>query len=394
MNYELLKPEVQHFIISHINDDINKILLGKSPFPGISTRELVQQIDGKKRIEKKLPNWFNTPGIYFPQKLNIEQSSSELTAAYKSKLIQGDSLIDLTGGFGVDVTYFSKYAGQVYHIEQNEELSNIAAHNSKILGISNIEFIKANSIEFLQEAKDNFSTLYVDPARRIESQKVFLLKDTLPDVVSNLPLFLSKAERVIIKTSPLFDIQSGLRELAHVSEIHVVSIKNDCKELLWVIDRNFEGEPIIIASCLNQDTEERFSFKLSEEKDLPQAETAAPEQYLYEPDVALLKAGGFKSIGSRFELKKLNPNTHLYTSESFSNKFPGKVFRIREVAMYKEWIKARQRKKANIVSRNFPLSPDQIKKKHKLTDGGDDFLFFCTGNKNQLLVIDAQKVTQ
>jgi len=394
LNYELLKPEVQDFINSHINDDINKILLGKSPFPGISTRELVQQIDGKKRSEKKLPNWFNTPGIYFPPKLNIEQSSSELTAAYKSKLIRGNSLIDLTGGFGVDATYFSRHTDKVYHIEQNEELSNIASHNSKILGISNIEFIKTNSVQFLQEAKDDFSTLYVDPARRIESQKVFLLKDTLPDVVSNLPLFLSKAERIIIKTSPLFDIQSGLRELAHVSEIHVVSVKNDCKELLWVIDKDFKDEPIIIASCLSQATQECFSFKLSEEKNLAQAETAAPEQYLYEPDVALLKAGGFKSISSRFGLKKLNPNTHLYTSESFKNKFPGKVFTIRGVAIYKEWAKAMQKKKANIVSRNFPSSPEEIKKKHKLTDGGDDFLFFCTGSKNQLLVIDAQKVTQ
>ncbi len=394
MNYELLKPEVQDFINNHLNDDINKILLGKSPFPGISTRELVQQIDGKKRSEKKLPSWFSTPGVYFPPKLNIEQASSEQTAAYKSRLIQGDSLIDLTGGFGVDAIYFSKRISRVYHVEQNEELSDIASHNSKVLGVNNIEFIKANSVGFLLESREKFSTLYVDPARRIESQKVFLLKDTLPDVVSNLPLFLSKAERIIIKTSPLFDIQSGLRELTYVSEVHVVSVKNDCKELLWVVDRDFAGEPVIVASCLNRNVEELFSFKLSEEKNFPPADTSFPQRYLYEPDVALLKAGGFKSISSKYGLKKLNPNTHLYTSESWNSKFPGKVFAIREVAIYKEWIKANQKKKANIVSRNFPLSPEELKKKHKIADGGNDFLFFCTGNKNQLLVIDAQKVTQ
>jgi len=393
LNKNILDTDVQKFINDHLNDDINKLLLGKSPFPDLTTRDLAQQIDSKKRSEKKLPLWFNTPDIFFPPKLNVEQASSELTAAYKSKLIKGSTLADLTGGFGVDDYFFSKSTDKVYHFELNEELSEITKHNSTLLGASNIEFIVADSIEYLKNSSLTFNTIYVDPARRVQSKKVFLLKDTEPDVVSNLSLLQQKSERIIIKTSPLFDIQSGLNELQNVSEVHVVSLKNDCKELLWVIDKEFNGEPEIICAALGNSIEQEFKFKLSEEREISLNTYAAPSNYLFEPDVALLKAGAFKSVALKYNVSKLHQHTHLYTSENICPNFIGRTFEVKNVFSYKQFAKENSLKKANIICRNFPLSPEELKKKHKIQDGGEGFLIFCTCTKNELIVVQGIRLT-
>ncbi|WP_256013016.1 class I SAM-dependent methyltransferase [Desertivirga xinjiangensis] len=395
MNTQLLKHEIQEFIASNLNEDINKILLKKSPFEAVSTRDLATQIDGKKRSQKKLPLWFKTSGIYFPPKLNLEQTSSESTAEYKSQLAKGDILVDLTGGFGVDSYYFSKRVKQVYHVEQNAELSDIAAHNSRLLSAQNLHFVKGDSLEYLRDTQLSFDTIYVDPARRVQTRKVFLLKDTEPDVVSNLPLLLSKASRIIIKTSPLFDIQSGLKELSNVREVHVISVKNDCKELLWVIDKNFNGEARIIASALQEHqlvNTSSFSFFFSEERNLALPEASTPANFLYEPDVALLKAGCFKMIANRYTIRKLHVNTHLYTSDQAGLSFIGKVYRVNRSTNYGEFSKLKQARKANVISRNFPYSPEQIKKKHKISDGGELFLFFCMAADSRLLVIEAERI--
>lgn len=389
MNKNIFDPRVQQFLEEHIKGDIHKIALSKSPFDNISSRELAEQLDSRQRAEKKLPLWFNTSGIIFPPKLSIEQSSSELTAAYKSQLLKGDKIIDLTGGFGVDTYFFSKKAKEVVHCEKSRELSILAGHNLSILGAENIRFINADSIEFLEETEETFDTIYIDPSRRIESKKVFLLKDTEPDVVSNLALFLTKASRIIIKTSPLFDIQSGLNELSQVSAVHVVSVKNDCKELLWVIDKGFVGEAEIISTAISTSGQKSFRFKISDERSLSIDSYSVPLKYLYEPDVALLKAGCFKSITQAFPVLKLHQHSHLYTSENFVADFPGKVFNINAVSDYKQFIKENQLKKANVISRNFPHSPDELKKKHKISDGGPEYLIFTTVFPNNLQVIQA-----
>lgn len=389
MNKNIFDPRVQQFLAEHITGDIHRIALSKSPFENISSRELAEQLDSRQRAEKKLPLWYNTPGIIFPPKLSIEQSSSELTAAYKSELIKGNKIIDLTGGFGVDTFFFSKKAKEVVHCEKSRELSILAGHNLSILGAENIRFINADSIEFLKETEEMFDTLYIDPSRRIESKKVFLLKDTEPDVVTNLSLFLTKASRVIIKTSPLFDIQSGLNELSQVSAVHVVSVKNDCKELLWVIDKGFVGEAEIISTAISTSGQKSFRFKISGEKSLSIDSYSVPLKYLYEPDVALLKAGCFKSITQTFPVLKLHQHSHLYTSENFVADFPGKVFNINAVSDYKQFIKENKLKKANVISRNFPHSPDELKKKHKISDGGPEYLIFTTVFPNNLQVIQA-----
>ncbi|PWG78516.1 THUMP-like domain-containing protein [Pararcticibacter amylolyticus] len=395
MNKAILNKEVQSFIQEHLNDDVTRIALSKSPFPDVSSAELAMQTDGKKRIEKKLPLWYSTQGIYFPPKLNIEQSSSQPAAEYKSKLIKGNLLADLTGGFGVDTFYFAKNASEVYHIEQNSDLSEIAKHNTEVLGARNIHFITGDSISFLKETHLKFDTVYIDPARRVETRKVFLLKDTEPDVTALLPLLLSKASRIIIKTSPLYDIQSGLKELPNVSEVHILSIKNDCKELLWIVDRDFSKEPVIYCSAIKEQEIRTFKFRYSEEREAPSPPFSFPGSFLYEPDVTLLKAGAYKLLGQELGMSKLNINSHLYTSDHYTANFPGKAFKVLRTLNYNDYSKnLKTTGKANVISRNFPLTVDQLRKKHKLSDGGDRFLIFTTGPSGKLIIIEAERVTE
>jgi 16S rRNA G966 N2-methylase RsmD len=339
-----------------------------------------------------LPLWYKTAKVYYPSKQAIEQASSELTANYKSNLVSADKLIDLTGGFGVDSYFFSKKIKHVIHCEQNIELSGIASYNSELFGAYNIQFIKQDSLDYLKNINEFFDIIFIDPSRRIKTKKVFLLKDCEPDVIRNSTLLLSKANRIIIKTSPLLDIQSGLRELKHVSEIHVISIKNDCKELLWIIDRNFEDEPNMHCAAISESGMQTFSFKLSMERSLILKSYSVPLDYVYEPDVALLKSGCFKLIAEKFGIKKLHPNTHLYTSSELKEDFIGRKFRVISCMPYKNFSKNNSLDKANIISRNFPLSPEEIKKKHHVRDGSLNYLLFTTGLSNQLLVIHTERV--
>lgn len=391
MNPHVSDIAVQQFINEHLNEDITRILLKKSPFQNISSKELAEQIDSKKRCEKKLPLWFKTENIHYPPKLSVEQSSSELTADYKKGLALGNKLLDLTGGFGVDSYYFSRKVKEVVCCEQNSELSEIAKHNAAILHADNIRFVNADSIRYLQHTEEVFNTIFADPSRRVKNNKVFMLKDCEPDIVKNADLLLSKADRIIIKTSPLLDISSGLKELQYVSEIHVLSVKNDCKELLWIIDRAHATEPEIHCVPLKGGLQ-TFSFKLSEEQSTIINTYSSPLTYIYEPDVALLKAGCFKLITKRFAVRKLHSNTHLYTSVECIRNFPGRVFEVISCRDYKRFIKSGFPNKANVVTRNFPLASEELKKKHKIQDGGEDYLLFTTGENNKLIVVHSVRL--
>lgn len=391
MNPNVLNTDVQAFIQENLHTDTSRILLSKSPFTGVSSRELAEQIDSKQRCEKKLPLWFSTPGIYYPPKISIEQASSEITARFKSTLVKGKTLLDLTGGFGVDSYYFEKAGMTVMHSEVNLELSEIAEHNAKALNAAAITFYKGSGLDLLNAGRF-FDTIYIDPSRRVNTQKVFRLKECEPDIPENLSKILKSCSRLLIKTSPLLDIQAGLVELGNVSQIYIVSVKNDCKELVWVIDSDQQApEPEIICHTFNED-EKEYRFKISEERAFVLTQFSEPLKYFYEPDVALLKAGCFKLISKDYSLLKLNINSHLYTSAELNEDFAGRKFIIDQWSDYKIFTKTNKLKKANIISRNFPLGNAEIKKKHRIKDGGDDFLIFTTGPAGQLLVVQCRKV--
>lgn len=391
MNKRILDSDVQKFINEHLQDDIPGIILKKSPFDGLSSRELAEQIDSKKRCEFKLPRWFNTKGIYYPQRLSIEQASSEIAAKYKTELIQGNEVIDLTGGFGVDSLFFALKAASVTHCEQNQELSEISKINSEILGVQ-INYVIANGIEYLKTSEKKYSTIYIDPSRRVESKKVFLLKDCEPDIISNLTLLKEHSNYLLIKTAPLLDIQSAIIELKKVTEIHVISIKNECKELLFVINTTDNNEDTLVTCVLLGDYERKYSFKLSEEKNIKINNYTNPLEYIYEPDSALLKAGCFKLICRDFNVGKLHQHTHLYTSKDLKNEFPGRKFKVKKISNFGQFSKENEIKNANVICRNFGLSPEELKKKLKIKDGGSEYLIFCTGVNNELLVLNCERL--
>lgn len=386
MNKNILHKDVQAFIDSNLDTDSATIAFQKNPFSNVSTQELLEQIESKKRAKKKLPTWFDTKNIYYPPKKNLEQTSSEITAQYKSKLLKGKTAADLTGGFGVDSFYFSKQAAHVAYYEINESLSAIAAHNFKQLGVTNIKCIPEDGIV---ATKNNFyDTVYVDPSRRHSSKgKVFLLEDCLPDIVTHQDHISNHCQRLIVKTSPMLDISAGMKILKNVVEIHIIAVDNEVKELLWIVEKSGENCNVKTVNIKKENTE---TFKFDYDKS-GVATYSEPKKYMYEPNAALLKSGAFDLLSERFSVQKLHQNTHLYTSEELVD-FPGRRFIIENIIPYQKGIlKKWTIQKANITTRNFPETVAQLKNKWKITDGGDIYLFFITDINEKRVVLQCRK---
>lgn len=385
MNKRLTEPAVQDYIHDNLNADVHKIAMAKSPFPEVTGKELANQIASRKKSLRKLPTWFHTDFIYYPPLLSVEQCSSEITAAYKAGLATGKSIIDLTGGYGVDSYYFSQQLKSVTHCEINEELSAIASYNGVLLKQDNVQFISGDGLEFLKNTNQEFDCVYIDPARRSTSGKVFMLKDCTPDIVENLSLLLSKAKRILVKTAPLLDLSAGLKELDHVAEIHIVSVKNECKELIWVIERDFEGSTSIICTTLNT-TKKQFRFTLGEEGTTAITGSVSPGQYLYEPDVALLKSGAFNLIAERYQLQKFHHQTQLYTSSVIHTEFPGRIFLLNEV-MSAAKIKKEKNLVGNVIVRNYPDKAATLVDKYHIKPDDTAFIIFTQSSTEGKIII-------
>lgn len=382
--------DLQAFINLNLNKDINELALQKNPFPEFDWKWILNQIQAKKKANKKLPTWFKTDGIIFPSSLSIEQTSSEVLAQYKASLISGTSLIDLTGGFGIDDFYFSKTFQKVIHCEINEELSKIVSHNFKVLGAHNISTISGDSIEYLENSNEKFDWIYVDPARRDSSKsKVFLLKDCIPNVVDLQEFLLSKSDHILIKVAPLLDIQSILNELNQVKKIYIIALNNEVKELLIEIEKDFNLDPTLVAvNHLNDETFSNHEFNLNDDD---VASLSNPLTYLYEPFSSYLKTGLYNKLANQFQVKKLHKHSHLYTSEHLLD-FPGRILKIEHIIPYnKKELKSFENQKWNITTRNFPLKVDEIRKKHKLKEGGEIYAFFTTDLDNNKIVIVCRK---
>lgn len=386
----ILQKEVQDFINKHLYTNVQQLALKKNPFPELDYKLLLNQIVSKGKAKDKLPTWFETEEIVYPEKISIEQTSSEKTAKYKANLVSGESLIDLTGGFGIDDYYFSKKVSRVVHCEINPELSEIAKHNFEKLGTHNIECSTGDSFDYLEKSTSKFDWIYIDPSRRSSIKgKVFLLADCLPNVPELLSFYFEKSDRILIKVAPILDISSALNELQYVKRIHIVSLDNEVKELLFELEKNYDGT-IDIKTIDFGKTITQFDAILAEET--PNLQFGLPQKYLYEPNSAVMKSGSFDLISSRFNLAKLHPHSHLYTSEKLID-FPGRVFEIESNFGYsKENLKPFQNQKINITTRNFPETVENIRKKWKLKDGGHQYAFFTTDHNNQKIVLICKKI--
>ncbi|VAV85602.1 SAM-dependent methyltransferase [hydrothermal vent metagenome] len=392
MNKEVLNTAIQNFINNNLNSDISSLLLKGTAFDTVDTKEIIEQIEAKKKSENKLPTWFNTPNIYYPNKLNIEQTSSEITAQYKSQLVSGSSLIDLTGGLGVDVYYFSKTIKSVTHCEVNSRLSNIASYNFEQLTAFNINTTNEDGLEYLRNTRKVYDWIYIDPSRRHDIKgKVFYLKDCLPNVTEHIDSLFKYSNNILIKASPMLDISVGLSELRFVKEIHIVAINNDVKELLFILENGYQETIGVKTINIRKNTDETFAFNLNEEAHA-EATFGDLQSYLYEPNSAILKSGAFKTVSHKLKVNKLHKHSHLYTSTELID-FPGRRFKILETIPYNKKLveKVLKNKKANISTRNFTETASQLKKKFKIKDGGNLYVFFTTNVNNEKIVVLCNK---
>lgn len=389
----LLNPEIQAFINANIGTSISKLALQKNPFPEVDWIRILNQIEAKSKAKDKLPNWFNTKNIIYPSKISIEQTSSQKTAQYKASIVSGESLIDLTGGFGVDDYYFAEKIKNVAHCEINLELSAVVKHNFDQLNVSNITCYSGDSLNTLQILNKKWDWIYIDPSRRNDAKgKVFLLKDCLPNVPENLDFYFKNTEAILIKTAPLLDISAGLSELQHVKTIHIVAIDNEVKELLWEIHKYFSGNTTIKTINITKDKSDTFEFILNEESN--SSMFSLPQKYLYEPNSAIMKSGGFDAVSSYYNLNKLHKHSHLYTSTEIKS-FPGRVFEIQKIFSYNksEMKSFLENTQANITTRNFPDSVESIRKKWKIKEGGNSYCFFTTDENNHKIVLICTKIS-
>lgn len=363
---KLLNQEIQKYINANLNADLHSLLLKKSPFPEVSIRELVQQIRGRKVAEKKFP-FLNQENIIFPPNLNLEQASSQDTADFKKQFFKGKKFIDLTCGFGIDAYFLSQNFEEITLIEQNTELLDIVKHNWEVLG-RKANFINQKLEDFLTNNKEKFDLIYLDPARRDNhNRKVFLLEDLSPNIIEIQEQLSNISTEILIKLSPLIDIQNLVSSLKNIHKIWIIAVKNEVKEVLVYLKKT-ENKPEI--SCINlQSTEPEFHFNLDNEKNC-QSEFSAPKKYIYIPNNSVLKSGAFNLVSEKFGLRKLHQNTHIYTSEEKIEHFPGRIFETEEINS-KAIKKGEQ---FNIITKNFPLKPEEIKKKYKIKDGGNQYL--------------------
>lgn len=375
----ILNKEIQNYINANLHTDLHSLLLKKSPFLEVSMQEIVQQIKGKIVAQKKFP-FLLKEGIIFPPQLSLEQSSSEKTAVYKSQILNGQKFIDLTSGFGIDAYYLSENFDEITLVEQNTDLLEIVKHNWEVLG-KKARFINQKLEDFLNENQETFDVIYLDPARRDQNKnKVFLLEDLSPNILEIQDQLRSISKEIVIKLSPLIDLKYLVSVLKNISRMDIIAVKNDVKEIVVFLSK--EQSKSIQCHCINLENEESdFKFQFEEEENAV-AEYSESEKFIYIPNNTILKAGIFNLISEKFNLKKLHPNTHIYTSDIKINHFPGRIFEM-EVIDSKH---IKNKNQYNIISKNYPLKPEEIKKKYGLKDGGEHYLIFTQSKKGKIIL--------
>ena len=442
-----MKESFRKFIRDHAEDDLLKLLLNASRYQE-DVKMAVVQIKARKQLKDKLPEWHKNERLIFPSTSAAEQCSSETTAIYKKRLVQqNDWLCDLTGGLGVDTYYFSQKVKRVTYLEKNKVYCDAAEANFQTLGTANVHVINGDAIDFLKnknESANGINVFYIDPSRRgKDNRRLFAISDCEPnlkEIMDLLPMYY----KIIIKLSPMLDVSQVLKQIPSVCEVHILSIKNECKELLLVAEsavppaqtcnlgalspaqicktspitsQFLETDPIIF--CVNytgNNAEQSFCFRLSDERGevTPTAKSVhcPPDKardgvivpvgknmgrFLYEPNASILKAGAFKSVVLHYGVVKLHTNSHLYTSNIQVTTFPSRIFEITDILPFNNRICKTISSvipKANISVRNFPLVVEEIRKRTRISEGGDIYLFATTLADNQKVLIKCSPLVQ
>ena len=383
------------FAEEHSNDNEDRLLLNAPSYPEVDMKRVIEHLEGRKRARSKLPSWYSHKDIFYPSKLSIEQCSSESSAIYKAGLATGSSLTDLTGGFGVDCAAFAGRMKQVDYYERDPLYCLAAENNFKALGLDNITIHHADSTLHIGEILSD--TIYVDPHRRGEyDRRLYDIRDCEPDVTKLKEGLLEHCRRLMVKLSPMADISQTLHLLPECREIHIVSVKNECKEILAILEKEGGGPVRICASEIEGGGEiHSFSFLTEEEEACTAGIAEEPEAFLYEPYSSVIKSGAFKLLAQRYGTPKLGKNSHLYTGKVPDPGFPGRKFRICSCMS----LSAKELRKlskvypqANITVRNFPLSVNEIRKISRIKEGGDVYIFATTLSDDRKIYIICKKI--
>ena len=408
----------------HLHDDVQQLALQRNRFPQLTDadfRFLLQQVEGYQRTCDKLPTLSALPDWWFPVRLSCEQCSSEATARYKAQIISPSTLdlqpstldlqpstldlkpstfatlIDLTAGYGIDTFHLAECAREAHYVERNAELCRIAEHNFQLYR-PHIQVHNTTAESFLSSLPISDTRypisdtrypisdtlIYLDPARRSQSGgKVFRIEDCEPNVIELLPTLRMHADRILIKFSPMLDITAALRVLGTDWDTHIVAVNNEVKEVLFVTGKGVIHAVNIRTREMRTD---RFCFRPEDEKQALLRLAPAIQQYIYEPNAAIIKAGAYRLIAEQYELQKLDTNTHLYTSDTCISGFPGRIWQVIDAEIKEPKKQLDKSARYSILSRNYPLSPDEIRKKYKLRDGDEHYLIAARHQGKPLLI--------
>ena len=389
------------FIREHADEDVRQLALRGTKQSEVDLSYALEQIAGRQKARLKLPSWANIDGIVYPPHLSMEQCSSEATARYKASIAgKGALIVDLTAGFGVDMAFIAQGFQRAVHVERQPQLCAISSENYRLLGLNHVEVVCGDGVEYLHQMS-HADLLFIDPARRDEhGGRTYGIADCTPNVLEMLDEMLKKADRVMIKLSPMLDWRKAVADLRKVSEVHIISVDNECKELLLEVKSEKlkvkSDSPSLRVVCVNllsDGNQECFEFDALHPS--PPSSTfhfsLLTSHFLYEPNASIMKAGCFGLLEQHFGAVQLDKNSHLFVSDQEIEGFPGREFVIeKRTSMNKRELKAALADidKANITVRNFPMSVVELRKRLKLKEGGEVFIFATTiaNEGHQLLV--------
>lgn len=394
---ELINEVTRNFVAAHANDDVRRLALSTTPQPGVDLRVALDQISGRQCARTKLPTWAATEGIIYPPHLSLEQCSSEAAARYKASLVSGNTLVDLTGGMGVDCFFLSQTFNTTTYVERQASLCSIALHNFHLLNNDKIEVVNADAVEHLNHMAP-VDTIYIDPARRdTDGRRTYGIAQCTPDVAALATLLLTKARRVLVKLSPMLDVSEVMNTLPQVAQVHIVSIGGECKELLVIMSReSTHSEPSV--HCVNDD--DIFTYNLDD--DVARAplwdETISTQSpvFLYEPNASIMKAGCFDRLAIRLGMKLMSRDSHLLVADKPCDKFPGRGFIVKRTSsLNKRDIKQALAgiTAANVAVRNFPMRAAELAKRLRLADGGQTYIFGTTTAQGKHIILVCEKIT-
>ena len=385
------------FIRQHRLDDVRTLAFQADKYPEVDMPFALEQIQGWQLARRKLPEWAAKDGVLFPPHLSMEQCSSEQAARYKCSIVerlltaeerQKGTMADLTGGFGVDFSYMARACGKAVYVKQEERLCEVARHNFECFGLQQAEVVHGDGVDYLHGLQDEQSLIYLDPARRdVHGSKTYAIEDCSPDVATLSDELVGKARYVLVKLSPMLDWHAAVERMKHVCEVHIVSVGGECKELLLVMQQEETEEKRLF--CVNDD--DVFICRIGEDNGrVPLTGDLLSAHWLYEPHASLMKGGCFGVLAERFKLKGVGQNSHLFVAEERVEGFPGRGFQIESVtSMNRKELKTKLAgiTKANVAVRNFPLSAPELRKRLRLKDGGDIYLFATTVGTVHTLII-------